>query len=133
MVKGLVLFPLMTKEQPDEIVGPCVDRLTFVPDDRIFRQLVDLSGQMSSQGALITEKTSVTVYWLPESSHVELLLVDQGLKHCTQDTNGRQLTFIRAHEFWRLRFPEDTDDKNKAIVALVAAMPESTVIILYWT
>ena len=131
MVKGLILFPLKADDAPDRITGPCVDRLTMEPDYRIFKQLIDLSGQTPPGQDAITEKPTATTYWLPSPGCVDLLL-ESGITRRSIDRYGRPLTFIRTREFRRLKIPDDASKQNRAIAAAICGMPESTMTILYW-
>ena len=131
MVKGLTLFPLRAGSRPDAISGPCTDRFTLIPDYRIFQQLVDLSGQTPPEQETISAKPSLTIYWLPGPGCVELLL-ENGITRRSIDRHGRPLTFIRAREFRRMKIADDAHPQNKAIAAALGALPDDTIIILYW-
>jgi len=131
MVKGLTLFLAKAGDTPDKISGPCTDRLTLVPDFRIFRQLIDLSGQTPLGQETLSAKPSLTVYWLPGPGCVDLLL-ETGVTARSIDRYGRPLTFIRAREFQRIKIADDVHPHNKAIAAAIGSLPEDTIIILYW-
>jgi hypothetical protein len=57
---------------------------------------------------------------------------DEGLKWEEVDRYGRRLTFTTPCDLRRLSLPDDLAPWNRAVLAILRALPSDARIILYW-
>ena len=57
---------------------------------------------------------------------------DEGLKFDDMDRYGKPLTFTTPADIKRLRFPDDLNPWNRAVLAFLTELPEDTRLVLYW-
>jgi len=68
---------------------------------------------------------------LPQGGSL-LWYLDEGVKHCTEDCYGSPLRFVYAGMFRKLLERDDISDWNRAVITMIAALPEPTRIYLWW-
>lgn len=118
MGMDLVLLPL-----DSELVGSdlAVDRLGFHRDYELFGQLHDFEGKKGGIKAnAMAPGASILQY------------DDEGLTRASTDPYGTPLTWVSAKELKKLKASERTSSWNKAILAFITALPDDTVIVLWW-
>jgi hypothetical protein len=116
----LTLLILRGPREIGETSVLCYDRLSFDRDSNIFAQLTDYG-----EG----NKPTIKVNPLPPQMWVEAY-EDEGIKKTREDKYGTELTFIYAQTLKKLKVPDKSSPKNKAIKAFIDALPDDIPIVL---
>ena len=104
------------------VVG-CLDQLRLDRDEEIFEQI--RSGEVTAEPLVRTTE-------IPPHLWIEVERVGGGVKRIREDKYGQLLTFAYAFELRRLRMSEDASRWNRAVKALIDALPDDVPIILWW-
>lgn len=104
------------------------DCLRLDDDYRIYGQLTDMSYH---NGEDVPEKPTIVTHKIPLQLWVTIY-EDEGLQHTREDAYGKELTVVYAKQMKKLVIPEDASPWNKAIKALIDALPNDIPIILDW-
>lgn len=70
---------------------------------------------------------------LPPGFQVKRLDEENGWKTEKEDMYGRELTYVLAKELCKVKQEDDWTDWNRAIFAMMKALPPDFPIILWWT
>ena len=100
--------------------GLAWSRLSFDRDYDLFGQLHDFDGKGKIKANPLPPGASI--------GHYE----DEGLRQETTDPYGTPLTWAPAVALKKLKESERTTPWNKAILAFINALPDETVVVLWW-
>jgi hypothetical protein len=100
----------------------CFDRLTFDPDDEIFHQIIR---------GMPGERLKIKPCPIPRKMKVRMF---DGARVLETDSDGygEYLTYVSVKQLKRLSIPQNASQKNKAIKALIDALPDELIFFLYW-
>lgn len=70
----------------------------------------------------------------PLPPNVEFMVYnDEGLKETRTDKYGEGLTYVEVWELKKVKLPVDSSDWNKAIFAMIKALPDAYPVVLMWS
>lgn len=108
-----------------------VTRIPVRQDYRVYAQLRDLRGDtMGADRPDVPKRPHIEPRALPSDVHIPLY-GDNGRREVDSDTLGRPLTFVTAGQL-RVLQVEQSSPWNRALKALLSALPPTTPIVLYW-
>ncbi len=131
MSLDLTLLPMREPQKLSETSVLCYDRLAFDQDYRIFGQLIDLSYRRQGEQDDIPASPTIKVTPIPPQMWVEIY-EDGGVERTREDMYDNGLTFVYAEQLKKLKIPDNSSPKNKAIKTFIDALPDNTPIILQW-
>lgn len=118
----LTLCP-MPSNDPSWWLG--YDRLSLKRNYSLFAQMGDM--QNSGYPAPVLEPLE-----LPQGTRFDWY-GDEGIEELKTDPYGCELTYLRAHDFLKLKLdPENMHPWNLAVIKFIQALPPETPVVLWW-
>jgi len=125
----LIIMPLSDRRALESTIALGYDRLKFDRDHRVFGQIANSDGKSAVPDSGVN--VTVNPHPLPEGMEV-WIYEDEGIEKTRKNPYGEEMVYAFAEELGKINLPEDTSQRNRAIMAYVSNLEKDTPIILEW-